>query len=142
MDGITFQQLVTPAGALVAATAIKLLVDLVKAVAPRIDAAVSGALLAFVLSGVLYLAAALSLPSLGVHLDANGYLNIVLVWLTAAAGAVGITSAITHARDASSSAAVLLTEPIRIEGRTGMIGEPPKYANAFRSPSTEEPPGP
>lgn len=133
MDGLTFQTLVTPAGALVAATAIKLLVDLIKAVLPRVDAAVSGALLAFVLSGVLYIAAALSLPSLGVHLDANGYLNIVLVWLTAAAAAVGITGAIRHARAASNGTAVLLApqveaaryiEPVRIVG-TVEHTEPP-----------------
>lgn len=123
MDGLTFQTLVTPAGALVAATAVKLLVDLIKAVLPRVDAAVSGALLAFVLSGVLYVAAALSLPSLGVVLDANGYLNIVIVWLTAAAGAIGITGAISHARVASTTALLVAAEPVRVMGAIGHTDE-------------------
>ena len=111
-ESITFESLITPAGALVAAAAIKLLVDLLKAVIPGVDARISGALLAFILSAVLYATAALALPSLGNALNANGYLGIVLSWLGCATGAIGMTSAIRHATAVSREHAVeVLTTP-------------------------------
>lgn len=93
---ITVASLFTAAGAGVAALLIRQIVELLKAVLPRLDAAVSGALQAFVLSAALYVFAAIALPVSG----ADGVLLAIVSWLTCAVAAVGIDAAWTRARGA------------------------------------------
>jgi hypothetical protein len=94
---ITFEDLLNAAGAVVAAGIVTTLVQLIKAVLPTLDARVSGALMAFVLSGILYVLAAVQV---GVA-DLNGGLNVFLAWLACATAAVGIKSTVDHVRTVS-----------------------------------------
>lgn len=90
---LTFAAFLTPAGVVAAAAAITMLVQLLKGVFPTIDARVSGAILAFSLSAVLYAAtaAATGLPTW----DAG--LTVFLAWLSCATSSVGIKAATDHA---------------------------------------------
>lgn len=92
-DGLTFASLLLPAGIIVAAGLVTTLVQLIKTVLPTVDARVSGALMAFVISAILYVLAAIS-TSVGT-LDAG--LVVFAAWLACATSAVGIKSATTHA---------------------------------------------
>ena len=88
----TFASFLEPAGLIVAAGLITSLVQLIKSVVPAIDARVSGALMAFVFSAVLYV---LTAVSVGVAtLDAG--LVIFAAWLACATSAVGAYATITH----------------------------------------------
>ncbi len=89
---ITFASLLTPPGVIAAAGIITALVQLLKGVFPLLDARVSGALMAFVLSAVLYLLAGLS-TSVGT-LDAG--LVVFLAWLSCATSSVGIKATVDH----------------------------------------------
>jgi hypothetical protein len=95
MEAITVAALFTVAGAAAAALIIRQLVELLKAVIPALDAKVSGALQAFVLSAALYLFAAIALPVQG----ADGVLLAIVSWLGCATAAVGIDASWTHFRN-------------------------------------------
>lgn len=92
MDPITFESLITPPGVVVAAGIVTALVQLIKGVFPVVDEKVSGALQAFVLTAVLYILVAVTVP----QADANGYLLIFMAWLSCATSAVGIKSVSDH----------------------------------------------
>ncbi len=95
---ITFESLLTPEGVLVAAALITTLVQLIKSVLPALDARVSGALMAFSISLVLYVLAGVAT---GVA-DLNAGLAVFAAWLACATAAVGIKSAATHAVEANT----------------------------------------
>lgn len=98
MDGTTFASFLNAAGAGVAAIIITSLVQLVKTALPSIGERVSGALMAFVASAVLYL---LTAVATGVSTFDSG-LNVFLAWLTCATAAVGAYSVVRHAQDVRS----------------------------------------
>ena len=88
----TFASFLDPTGLIVAAGIITALVQLLKAVFPALDARVSGAVMAFTFSAVLYV---LTAVSVGVPtLDAG--LVIFAAWLACATSAVGAYATITH----------------------------------------------
>lgn len=94
MDGnLTFGALVTPAGIIAAGALVTGLVEVLKQTFPGIDARVSGALLAFLSSALLYVATTLALSPL----SPDGFLNVFAAWLACATTAVGIKSATAHA---------------------------------------------
>lgn len=94
---VTIASLVTPAGVVVAAGIVTTLIQLIKGVFPPIDAKVSGALLAFIGTAVLYVFAA---TSLGVSSADQGF-GYFLAWLSCATAAVGIKSTFDHATSAA-----------------------------------------
>lgn len=96
---LTFAAFLTPAGVVAAAAAITMLVQLVKSVFPAVDARVSGAVMAFTFSAVLYLAtaAATGIPTW----DAG--LTVFLAWLSCATSAVGIKAATEHVATVTAS---------------------------------------
>lgn len=89
---ITFASLLTPEGIVIAGGIITTLVELIKRVFPAIDEKVSGALLAFVLSAILYVLAAVATSV--TDLDAG--LVVFMAWLATATAAIGINSTVTH----------------------------------------------
>lgn len=92
MDSPTFASFLSPEGIIVAGSLITALIQLIKSVFPAIDAKVSGAVQAFVLSAVLYLVTALvvGLPS------ADAYLTLIASWLACATAAVGVHSTVKY----------------------------------------------
>lgn len=92
MDSPTFASFLTPEGIIAAGSLITAFIALLKSVFPAIDAKVSGAVMAFVLSAILYLVTALviGLP------DADAYLTVLASWLACATAAVGVHSTIKH----------------------------------------------
>lgn len=92
MDGITFDVLLTAAGAGVAATIITLFVDLVRASIP-VTASWHGAAMAFVASAVLYVFAAVHVQA---WTDLDAGLGVFVAWLTCATAAVGIHKTIIN----------------------------------------------
>lgn len=89
---ITFASLLTPEGIVIAGGLVTSLVELIKRVLPTIDEKVSGALLAFVLSAVLYILAAVA-TSVG---DLDAGLVVFTAWLACALAAVGVNATVTH----------------------------------------------
>lgn len=89
---VSFADFLTPGGVTIAAGIVTGFVEVVKATIPKIDEAVSGALLAFGLTAGLYVltAVATGVPTL----DAG--LNVFLAWLACATAAIGIKSAVSH----------------------------------------------
>lgn len=98
MEPITFASLITPPGVVVAAGIVTALVQLIKGVFPVIDEKVSGALQAFVLTAILYVLVAITVP----QPDANGYLLVFMAWLSCATSAVGIKSVSDHVQDSTT----------------------------------------
>ena len=92
-DTITFAILLTAAGTGVAAGLVTAVVQLLKTVSPTLDARFSGALMAFVLSAVLYVLAGIAV---GVDSLDEGLVTFV-AWLTCATAAVGIYSTVKRA---------------------------------------------
>lgn len=90
----TFADLYTAAGVAAAAAAITTLVALVKGVFPALAARASGALMAFVLSAVLYAASVSAVPITA----PDDVLALILAWIAAATAAVGINSSVQHVR--------------------------------------------
>lgn len=82
----TFEDLTTAAGAASVAALAFIVVELLKAVIPNLFNRVTGALIAFSFTGVIYAIGAMVLSPL----DANGYLALFISWIFCAAGAVGI----------------------------------------------------
>lgn len=95
----TFADFLTPAGLVIAAGVVTSLVELVKSVFPPIAARISGALMAFVITAVLYVLTALAV---GVPTPDAG-LGVFLAWLACATSAIGIKSAVAHVQETRSS---------------------------------------
>lgn len=110
MDEISFELLASPAGPIVAAPLVKVLIDVLKAVFPGLASKVSGALMAFVITGALYVLTALAL----LPLTPNGGLNLFAVWLTCAAATVGVNSLQRHAQEVADGKGdeVFATDPV------------------------------
>lgn len=92
MDSPTFASFLTPEGIVVAGGLITAFIQLLKAVFPIIDATISGAVQAFLLSAVLYLVTALVVGLA----DANAYLTLIASWLACATAAVGVHSTVKY----------------------------------------------
>lgn len=92
---MTFLDLITPAGIVGAAALIVTLVQVVKAALPIVAARVSGALLAFIATGILYALAAVVLPSAG----PDQLLQVFAAWVAVAGLAIGIKSGGEHVSD-------------------------------------------
>lgn len=91
-QGPTFASFLTPGGAIVAAGLVTALIEVIKAAIPSLDARVSGALLAFALTALLYVFTGLAVGTP----NPDAVLNVFLSWLTCATSAIGIKSAGTH----------------------------------------------
>lgn len=81
-----FEDLTTAAGAAAVAGLAVLMVQLLKAVLPSLFKYVTGALVAFIFTGCVYVLGAIVLSPL----TANGYLALFIAWAFCAATAVGI----------------------------------------------------
>lgn len=92
---MTFADLITPAGIVAAAALIVTLVQIVKAALPIVGQRVSGALLAFIGTGVLYVAAGVALP----HTVPDQLLQVFASWVAVAGLAIGIKSGGEHVGD-------------------------------------------
>jgi Mg2+/Co2+ transporter CorB len=95
---LTFAALYTPEGVVIAAGVITSFVALLKNVFPVIDAKVSGALMAFVVSALLYLASLTAVPILA----PDNVLALLMAWLACATAAVGINSTVKHVTGSTS----------------------------------------
>lgn len=84
----TFASFLTPEGIVVAGALITALIQLLKRTFPVVDERVPGAIMAFVLSAVLYL---LTAVVVGVG-SPDAYLTIIASWLACATAAVGVYS--------------------------------------------------
>ena len=98
-EPVTFASLLEPTGVVVAAAIITAVIQLIKGVSPAIDARISGATMAFVLSAVIYVLAAIST---GVK-DMDAGLLVFMAWLSCATSAVGIKSATTHVAESRAT---------------------------------------
>jgi hypothetical protein len=88
MDGPTFSAFLSPEGIVVAGGLITAFVQLIKTVFPVVDARVSGAIMAFSLSAILY---AITAVVVGISTPDQG-LTVVASWLACATAAVGVYS--------------------------------------------------
>lgn len=88
METLSLSVVLTAAGAVTAALLVRQIVELLKAVFPALDARVSGALQAFVLTGVLYVVAWVAVGDR----TGDGVFVAFLSWLAAATSAVGINA--------------------------------------------------
>ena len=93
MDSPSFASFLSPEGIVVASGLITAFVQLLKTVFPVIDAKVTGAVQAFVLSALLYLVTAIVVSPDG----PDAYLTIIASWLACATAAVGVHSTIKNA---------------------------------------------
>lgn len=93
-DSITFAILLTAAGTGIAAGIITGLVQLIKAAVPTLAERFTGAFMAFILSAILYVLAALAV---GVDSLDEG-LVVFVAWLTCATAAVGIYATVRTAQ--------------------------------------------
>jgi hypothetical protein len=89
---MTFADLLTPEGMVIAAAMIVTLVQVVKAAIPMLDARVSGGLMAFIASALLYIGAAIVLPKETVDV----LLQTFAAWLVVASSAMGIKAGADH----------------------------------------------
>lgn len=92
---MVFADLITPAGIVAAAALIVSLVQIVKAAFPIVGKYVSGALLAFIGTGVLYAIGAWVLP----HSEPDQLLQVFAAWVAVAGLAIGIKSGGEHVGD-------------------------------------------
>lgn len=92
---LTLAALFTAGGAVAAAAVIRQLIEVLKVAFPAIDARISGAGMAFVLSLVLY---GLAWAAVGSR-DAEGIFLAVLSWIACAVAAVGINSTVDHVQE-------------------------------------------
>lgn len=88
----SFATFLDPAGIIVSAGICTAIVELIKGVFPLLDQRVSGALMAFCITGALYVFTALALPPV----NPDGALTIFLAWLACATSSVGIHGAAAH----------------------------------------------
>lgn len=84
----TFDALTTAAGAAAAATLAMILTQVLKAGLPAIFDRITGATMSFLILAVIYVIGAIVLSPL----DANGYLALLIAWVTSAMAALGIHS--------------------------------------------------
>lgn len=89
---MTFSDLITPAGIVGAAALIVMLVQVIKGALPIVGERVSGALLAFMATGLLYIAAAIVLGGT----NADALLQIFASWVAVAGLAMGIKAGADH----------------------------------------------
>ena len=89
---LTLASLLEVAGIAAAAALTTGIVALLKSVFPPLDAKVSGALMAFVITLVLYILAGLSTGA-G---DLEAWFAVFVAWLTCATAAVGVYSTVNH----------------------------------------------
>jgi hypothetical protein len=93
MDSPTFASFLSPEGIVVAGGLITALIQVVKVTFPLVDAKVTGAVQAFVLSAVLYV-----ITALVVGVDSpDAYLTVIASWLACATAAVGVHSTAKYA---------------------------------------------
>lgn len=92
MPGITFASMLTPEGVVAFASVVTSLIAYLKYTFPALDARVSGALMAFALTGVGYAlcAVAVGVPTM------DAALALFVAWLSCATGAVGIHASVRH----------------------------------------------
>lgn len=96
MDSPTFAAFLTPEGIVVAGGLITAFVQLTKTVFPIVDEKVSGAVMAFGISAVLY---AITAVVVGISTPDQG-LTVVASWLACATAAVGVHSTAKFAQSA------------------------------------------
>lgn len=89
---MTFADLITPAGIVAAAALIVSFVQVIKGAFPSVGERVSGALLAFLATGLLYVAAAIVLP----HSAPDQLLQVFASWVAVAGLAIGIKAGGEH----------------------------------------------
>jgi hypothetical protein len=106
MDSLTLAALFTAAGAIAAAAVVRQLVELLKAVFPLLDARVSGAVMAFIGAGALYVFAFAATGPF----TAEGGFAAFLAWLGCAVGAVGINATVDHVTEVREPAAFPSTD--------------------------------
>ena len=92
MENLTLALLFTAGGAVAAAAVVRQLIELLKVAIPPLDAAVSGAGMAFGLSLALYVVAFVVVG----ERSADGVFLAFLSWLGCATAAVGINSTVDH----------------------------------------------
>lgn len=92
---LTFAALYSPEGVVAAAAAITALVALLKSVFPVINERISGALMAFIGSALLYLASLTAVPITA----PDDALRLALAWISCATAAVGIHGTVRHVRE-------------------------------------------
>jgi len=98
MDSPTFAAFLTPEGIVVAGGLITAFVQLIKTVFPVIDAKVSGAVMAFGLSAILY-----AITAIVVSIDTpDAALTVIASWLACATAAVGVHSTAKFAQGGSA----------------------------------------
>jgi len=97
---VSLASLLTPGGIIIAGLVVTTLVQTLKGVFPAVDARVSGALLAFIASAILYVFVGLATSV--ATLDA-GFV-VFMAWLACASAAVGIKASVDHAMVQSSTA--------------------------------------
>jgi hypothetical protein len=89
---MTFASLIDATGIVAASALIFSFVQVLKGASPFLSARVSGALMAFVSSAVLYVIAAIVLPSGG----PDNYLQVFAAWVAVAGLAMGIKAGADH----------------------------------------------
>ena len=94
MTNPTFASFLTAEGIVVAGALITAFVQLIKGVFPVIDERVPGAVMAFVLSGVLYVLTAI-VVGIG---SPDAALTVVASWLACATASVGVYSTVRLAK--------------------------------------------
>lgn len=95
---LTLAALFTAGGAVAAAAVVRQLIELLKVAFPALDARMSGATMAFLLSLLLYV---LAWAAVGGR-DAEGIFLAFLSWIACAVAAVGINSTVDHVREVRS----------------------------------------
>lgn len=91
---MTFEALITPEGIAAAGALTTTIIALLKSTFPAIDARVSGAIMAFGLTAVLY-GAGVAVVGLA---DPNAALTWISAWVACATVAVGVHSTVSHVR--------------------------------------------
>ena len=93
MDSPTFASFLQPEGIVVAGGLITAFIQLIKVTFPVVDATITGAVQAFLLSAVLYLVTAIVV---GVSTP-DAYLTVLASWIACATAAVGVHSSVKYA---------------------------------------------
>jgi hypothetical protein len=95
MPNPTFASFLTPEGIVVAGALITGFVQLLKSTFPAIDAKVSGAVMAFACSSVIYIATTLVVGDF----TPDALLLVGASWVACATASVGVYASVQHARD-------------------------------------------
>ena len=93
---VSFASFLTPEGIIVAGGLITAFVQLLKSTFPVIDEKVSGAVMAFVLSALLYVATTFATGGIPTW-DAG--LTILASWIACATASVGVYASVRHVQD-------------------------------------------